>query len=142
MLPHQSISRCDLSFILIMLRISAPGYLILPCIKLTLASASSPCYYPDGTYQSFDSPCFPDQAVSFCCGHGHSCMSNGLCRWPDADMPSPLAYVRGSCTDKSCTNAIYVPYHRCKISDNGHDNLQGLVMLALTTAAAVSSSKT
>jgi hypothetical protein len=60
------------------------------------------CYYPDGTFAEFDSPCFPDQAESICCGQGHTCMSNNLCRWPPSEMPYPLAYIRGSCTDPSC----------------------------------------
>ena len=29
-------------------------------------------------------------------------MSNNLCRWPDVQMPYPLVYIRGSCTDKTC----------------------------------------
>jgi hypothetical protein len=87
---------------IMLLTVFSSAYIILPLAPLVLASTSSPCYYPDGTYQSNDSPCFPDQAESSCCGQGHSCMSNGLCRWPDADMPAPLVYVRGSCTDKSC----------------------------------------
>ncbi|KAE9370192.1 hypothetical protein N431DRAFT_484476 [Stipitochalara longipes BDJ] len=59
------------------------------------------CYFPDGTFAENDSPCFPDQAESICCGQGHTCMSNNLCRWPASQMPYPLAYIRGSCTDSS-----------------------------------------
>jgi len=81
---------------------------LLPMASLT--SPSAPCYFPDGTYIDFDAPCFPDRPQSFCCGRNHTCMSNGLCRWPDAEMPSPLAYIRGSCTDRTW-NSPECPQH-------------------------------
>ena len=102
------------------LNLSFSVHLILLLAPLILASTTSPCYYPDGSYQSYDSPCFPEQAQSFCCGQGHSCMSNGLCRWPDADMPAPLAYIRGSCTDKTCELSLkntHFMRHHWSISD-------------------------
>jgi len=75
---------------------------ILPLLLLLQPSLqATSCYYPDGTFAEFDSPCFPDQAESICCGQGHTCMSNNLCRWPDSQMPYPIAYIRGSCTDSS-----------------------------------------
>lgn len=86
--------------------LSLPVHPILLLAPLIVASTTSPCYYPDCSYRPYDSLRFLEQTQSFCCGQGHSCMSNGLCRWPDADMPAPLACVRGSCTDQECETIL------------------------------------
>ncbi|KAH9208240.1 hypothetical protein DL95DRAFT_480684 [Leptodontidium sp. 2 PMI_412] len=114
------------------------------------ALQAASCYYPDGTFVSFDSPCFPDQETSFCCGQGHTCMSNNLCRWPDSQMPYPLAYIRGSCTDSSwnspecgdvCKAVLpsqYDPIVACPGSefccDSGSSNVSSCCSLTNTTA--------
>lgn len=74
----------------------------LLCRQAYATAAGKACYFPDGTWAGGDYPCFPDQDVSICCYLGHTCMSNNICRWPDEGMPPPLAYIRGSCTDKTC----------------------------------------
>ena len=84
-------------------------YLTTSFASLVLSTNSSECYWPDGNFESDYAPCYPDQEVSVCCGQGHSCMSNGLCRWPDDEMTAPLTYVRGGCTDKSCEPPAF--YH-------------------------------
>ncbi|PMD17105.1 hypothetical protein NA56DRAFT_279627 [Hyaloscypha hepaticicola] len=82
---------------------------IISVVSLLLLAKTSQqaasCYFPDGTFAENDSPCFPDQPESICCGQGHTCMSNSLCRWPDSEMPYPLAYIRGSCTNPTCKSA-------------------------------------
>lgn len=75
----------------------------------TLASAqgtsnkqdSRDCFFPDGI-QSSGGPCFPDQAVSPCCGPGFVCLSNGLCQpGPDTRKSYQYTVYRSSCTDRT-----------------------------------------
>ncbi|KAG4436490.1 hypothetical protein IFR05_008031 [Cadophora sp. M221] len=131
------------------------GLLLLLNLLLLAQPAlqAASCYYPDGTFVSFDSPCFPDQETSICCGQGHTCMSNNLCRWPDSQMPYPLAYIRGSCTDSSwnspecgdvCKAVLpsqYDPIVACPGSefccDLGSSNLSSCCSLINTTAHAI-----
>jgi len=78
-------------------------------------AAGKPCYFPDGTLVG-DFPCFPDQDESMCCYANHTCMSNGLCRWPDNQMPGQMRYIRGSCTDKQCQYYSNLDtYSRCDL---------------------------
>lgn len=59
------------------------------------------CFYPNGI-QSSGSPCFPDQAVSPCCGPGFICLSNGLCQpGPDTRRSYQYTVYRSSCTDRT-----------------------------------------
>lgn len=44
-----------------------------------------------------------------CCWANHTCLDNGLCRWPDNEMPGQMRYIRGSCTDKECRQLFRVP---------------------------------
>ena len=65
---------------------------LLPaCLAL---SADKECYTGNGTVTE-DLPCHSDD-VSFCCGVGWSCLSNGLCQWRDS-----TSFAEGTCTDKS-----------------------------------------
>ncbi|KAK8224035.1 hypothetical protein BKA81DRAFT_206574 [Phyllosticta paracitricarpa] len=64
-------------------------------------SSTRDCFYPDGV-QSKGLPCFPDQAVSPCCGRGFICLSNGLCE-PGPDLRRTYQYkiYRSACTDST-----------------------------------------
>ncbi|KAK8245234.1 hypothetical protein HDK77DRAFT_247477 [Phyllosticta capitalensis] len=82
------------------------------------------CYYPDGI-QSKGLPCFPDQAVSPCCGRGFICLSNGLCE-PGSELRRTYQYkiYRSACTDASW-NSSSCPSVCIGSSDN-LDSGQGL----------------
>lgn len=98
----------------------------------TLASAqgtsnkqdSRDCFFPDGI-QSSGGPCFPDQAVSPCCGPGFVCLSNGLCQpGPDTRKSYQYTVYRSSCTDRTW-NSTDCP-RVCLSSDDRLDSGQGL----------------
>ena len=55
---------------------------------------SSQCFYSNGQSAISDRPCNIEGDVSFCCGEGWSCLSNGLCQ-----APNDGEYAQGSCTD-------------------------------------------
>jgi len=75
--------------------------LLLQATQAMAKAENQPCYFPDGSLVG-DFPCFPEQDVSMCCWANHTCMDNGMCRFPDNEMPGQMRYIRGSCTDKQC----------------------------------------
>lgn len=82
------------------------------------------CYFPDGV-ESSGSPCFPDQAVSPCCGPGFICLSNGLCQpGPDTRRTYQYTIYRSSCTDRTW-NSTDCP-KVCLGPDDNLDSGQGL----------------
>lgn len=52
------------------------------------------CFYPSGDLMGNDTPCFPNEEVSPCCGLSATCLANGLCYGARTG-----GYVRGTCTD-------------------------------------------
>ncbi|EKG12255.1 hypothetical protein MPH_10560 [Macrophomina phaseolina MS6] len=82
------------------------------------------CFFPNGI-QSSGSPCFPDQAVSPCCGPSFICLSNGLCQpGPDTRRTYHYTVYRSSCTDRTW-NSTDCP-RICLGSDDNLDSGQGL----------------
>lgn len=70
-------------------------------LSIVSGSAYATCYFPDGSEAGRNFPCFPDRAVSFCCGVGWICSTNLLCLGSSI-VPSEWNHViRGSCTDGS-----------------------------------------
>ena len=90
-------------------------YLYLFYISFFGTSAVNPdayCFTGNGTLSS-DLPCKTSDDVSFCCGVGWSCLSNGLCQWRDS-----TSFAEGTCTDKtfpanSCLGLCLVSKYRC-----------------------------
>ena len=66
--------------------------LLSGCIAV---SNDARCYTGNGTV-SADLPCNLGQDISFCCGVGWSCLSNGLCQYRDS-----TSFAEGTCTDKT-----------------------------------------
>lgn len=71
------------------------------------------CFFPNGDLFVGDSPCFPNEEVSPCCGldSGYSCLTNGICYHLQKKK-----LARGTCTDRSwdspncpqyCTESSY-----------------------------------
>ena len=58
-------------------------------------SADTVCYTGSGNV-STDFPCDLSQDISFCCGTGWSCLSNGLCQYRTSTL-----LAEGTCTDKT-----------------------------------------
>ncbi|SLM37654.1 hypothetical protein LPUS_00823 [Lasallia pustulata] len=80
--------------------VAALHFAFVPLIDA--GSAYATCYFPDGSVAGDNFPCFPDQAVSFCCGANWVCSKNLLC------LATSLIHdlvVRGSSTDKSWRSA-------------------------------------
>ena len=76
--------------------------------------ANCQCYYPDGSAAN-DTACFPQNAVSFCCGYGYACLENQICSATSSVQSSNPSLIRGSCTDSTwkssacpqfCLNAV------------------------------------
>jgi len=64
-------------------------------IQILAVSPDAHCYTGNGTI-STDFPCRLSNDVSFCCGVGWSCLSNGLCQYR-----ASTSFAEGTCTDKS-----------------------------------------
>ena len=63
-------------------------------------SSAQPCYFPDGSISTNDSPChapFTDDGASACCAHSDVCLDNNLC----LAQNGPELISRGTCTDKT-----------------------------------------
>lgn len=92
-------------------------------LLLLVRCASATCFNPDGSEAKNDSPCFPNEANSTCCGVGLACLSNNLCGITQfaSDPKSTFGlgewFVRGSCTEKSFTNPACL--NRCLRSASG-----------------------
>lgn len=78
-----------------------------------MAAGGKYCYFPNGDLVSWDTPCFPDEDASPCCGmdSGWTCLKNGLCYSEELKRVG-----RGSCTDHNwdspncpqyCTKSSY-----------------------------------
>lgn len=79
-----------------------------------MTTTGSPyCFFPNGDLVSSDTPCFPDEEISPCCGlvNGWTCLTNGICYHAETKMLG-----RGSCTDSKwgssncpqyCTESTY-----------------------------------
>lgn len=79
----------------------------------SMAAGNDYCYFPNGDLSGVDSPCFPDEEVSPCCGlqGGWTCLTNGLCH---NEILKQIG--RGTCTDSNwdspscpqyCTRSSY-----------------------------------
>lgn len=84
------------------------------------------CYWPDGAFAADYSPCNPNAVNSTCCGQGFACLSNNICMATSLQIQAAVfggsKYIRGSCTDRSWTDASCPSF--C-VTPANRDNLSG-----------------
>ncbi|KAH6843430.1 hypothetical protein B0I37DRAFT_384426 [Chaetomium sp. MPI-CAGE-AT-0009] len=95
--------------------------ILLLLLLLTLTpTASSKCFYPDGSASS-DVPCDAAAEVSMCCGSTEMCLSSGLCRNPNTGPNEGISYARGTCTDPEWASDVCP--QKCRINPDAATNV-------------------